>query len=134
MLKILNPNVHGVLDYLYVILFALAPAMFGFTGLVATLCYFVAGSQLVMSLITRYPLGAIKLLPFPVHGGLELLASLGLIAAPWLFGFARVAVAPTFFVTAGIVLFCVWLCTDYKGVSLDGRRSVAREREMTGVR
>jgi hypothetical protein len=112
-MKILSPRVHGYLDYMVVALLFLAPSLFGFTGIAATICYVLAPVQLVMSLLTAYPLGVAKMIPFPVHGGVELVTSIGLIAAPWLFGFSAFDAARNFFLVAGIGLGLVYLVTNY---------------------
>ena len=78
------------------------------------LCYALAVVQLVMSLITAYPISVAKIVPFTIHGGVELATAVFLVLAPWLFDFARVDEARNFFVVAGIGLGLVYLVTDYK--------------------
>ena len=115
-MKIMSPRVHGYIDYALVVLLVLAPAIFGFTAGVATLCYVLAAVQLVMSLLTNYPLGAAKLIPFPIHGGIELAAGIGMLASPWLFGFEELTVARNFFIILGVAVGMVWLVTNYTSV------------------
>ncbi|UQA57161.1 SPW repeat domain-containing protein [Polyangium aurulentum] len=112
-MKILSPRVHGYLDYLVVALLFLAPTLFGFGGIAASICYVLAPIQLVMSLLTAYPLGVAKVIPFPVHGGIELVTSIGLLAAPWLFGFSALDNARNFFIVAAVGLGLVWATTNY---------------------
>lgn len=115
MMKILNPRVHGYIDYLAVLYFLAAPSLFGFTGLPATIFYVIAAAHLVLTLLTAYPLGVVKLIPFPSHGGIELLAAVSLVALPWLTGFATSdAIARNIYVASGAILFLAWLVTDYK--------------------
>ena len=113
-MKILGPRPHGVIDYLAVVLLALAPTLFGFGGIAATLCYVLAVVHLVMSLVTAYPLGVAKLVPFPIHGGVELVVAIFLVAAPWIFGFADLAAARNFFVASAAALLLVYLLTNYR--------------------
>ena len=47
-------------------------------------------------------MGLLKMIPFPVHGGLEALMAPLLVAAPWLVGFSRVGPAKVFYIAAGI--------------------------------
>jgi hypothetical protein len=112
-MKILSPRVHGFIDYAIVALLVLAPTLFAFGGIAATICYVVAAFHLVMSLLTAYPLGVAKLIPFPVHGGIELAAGIALIVMPWIVGFSAVDNARNFFVIAGIATAAVWLTTNY---------------------
>ncbi|OJH36053.1 hypothetical protein [Cystobacter ferrugineus] len=119
----LSPKVHGYGDYFVVVLFALAPSLFGFSGLPVVLCYVLAMMHLCMSLLTAYPLGVARLIPFPVHGTVEAVVAIALLAAPFLFGFSTVVTAHNFFIISAIGLFLVWLGTDYK----------AAERPMRGM-
>jgi uncharacterized membrane protein len=113
-MKILNPRAHGYIDYVAVALLALAPSLFGFGGIAATLCYLLAVVQLGMSLVTAYPTSIAKLIPFTIHGAVELATAVFLVAAPWLFGFAGVDAARNFFIAGGIGLLLVYFVTDYK--------------------
>jgi len=114
-MKFISPTLHGVLDYLTCGLFLLVPTIFGFTGTYATVCYILGAGYLVVSLITNMPLGALKLLPFWLHGRLELVSGPVFIASPWLFGFANEnPLARNFFVIMGIVFLLVFLCTQWR--------------------
>ncbi|EYF00929.1 SPW repeat domain-containing protein [Chondromyces apiculatus] len=113
-MNILNSRIHGYIDYAIVALLVLAPSLFGFAGLPATICYILAVVQLGMSLLTAYPLGVVKAIPFPIHGGIELGAGLFLIASPWLFNFAHIASAQIFFIIAGVAVALVWMVTNYR--------------------
>jgi len=111
--KILNPRVHGYIDYAAVLFLALAPTLFGFVGTVAALCYVLAILQGGMSLMTAYPLGMAKVIPFTLHGSIEFAMAFGLALSPWIFGFSESDGARNFFIAAGIALGGVWLTTDY---------------------
>jgi hypothetical protein len=111
---LLKPMPHAVLDYALVALLALAPLLFGFSGAPATICWILAAVQLGMSLLTAYPLGIARVIPFPVHGGVEALTAPFLVVAPWIFRFSEVTAAKAFFIASGILLAAVWLVTDYR--------------------
>ena len=85
-------RVHGVLDYLVGLLLIAAPKIFGFegTGIASQLPTLMGVATIVYSLLTRYELGLLKVLPFRVHLGIDALAGVLLAASPWLFGFADV--------------------------------------------
>ncbi|MBZ5715950.1 SPW repeat domain-containing protein [Nannocystis pusilla] len=119
-MRFVPPRVHGVLDYLFAGLFIVAPFWFGFVSRVAQLSSFAfGGAILLLSLLTRYPLGVLRVIPFPVHGGIELVSSVALIALPWLGRFGDTPVARNFFVATGVILFGLWLTTDYKAAEQD---------------
>jgi hypothetical protein len=113
-MKILSPRVHGYIDYAAVLLLLAAPTLFGFGGVAATLCYVLAALQGGMSLLTAYPLSVAKIIPFQVHGAIELLAGIFAFVSPWLFGFSHVDAARNFFIVSGVALSIVWLVTDYR--------------------
>ena len=117
-MKVISPTVHGVLDYLTVAFFALAPTLFGLTGTYATVCYILAGGYLVITLLTDFPLGFLRVLPFPVHGKLELVSGLMFLAAPFLFGFAdENETARNLFMGSGVVFLLVYFLTDWRAQS-----------------
>ncbi len=113
-MKILSPRVHGYLDYVVVVAFALAPSLLNFSETPATVSYVLAAVHLIETLITRFPLGVFKILPFTVHGSIEFVLSFLLVAMPWVFGYSNEPAARNYYVGAGIGLFVVWLITDYK--------------------
>jgi len=114
-MRIVSPRVHGVLDYVFAALFLGAPLWLDFTSPVAQFSSFAfGGAILLLSLMTRYPLGVLRVIPFPVHGGIEFVSALVLIALPWLGRFEAALPARNFFLATGAVLFGLWLTTDYK--------------------
>ena len=113
-MRVLRPTIHGILDYAVVIAFALAPALLGLSGLSATISYVLAVVHLLLTLVTAFPLGAVKLVPLPLHGAIELLVSIALVALPWILRFAHDTIARDFYVGAGALIFAVWLLTDYR--------------------
>lgn len=124
-MKILTPRVHGYLDFVVVVAFALAPSLFNFSSTPATVSYALSGVHLVLTLITAFPFGILKLVPFTVHGAIELIVTVALIAMPWLLGFASETPARNFYVGAAVVIFLVWLTTDYKGAETGTRTAMA---------
>jgi hypothetical protein len=113
-MKYLNPRVHGYIDYIAILFLFVAPSVIGFSGMPATLFYVIGIAYLAMVLLTAYPLGLVKLIPFPVHGIVEIVAAIGLVLLPWVTGFADNSAARNTYLFVGIVLFLVWLTTDYK--------------------
>jgi hypothetical protein len=112
-MKILSPTVHGVLDYVVVVIFAFAPAVVGFSGLPATISHLLAIVHFGLTLATAFPLGWWKLVPLRVHGAIELVVSVVLVVLPWIAGFSADQRACAFFVGAGIAIFLTWLLSDY---------------------
>ncbi len=113
-MKYLSPRVHGYIDYVAILFLFVAPSVIGFSGLPATLFYVIGVAYLAMVLLTAYPLGLVKLIPFPIHGIVEIVAAIAFVLLPWVTGFANNGAARNTYLLVGIVLFLVWLTTDYK--------------------
>jgi hypothetical protein len=112
----LSPKTHGILDYVASAVFVTAPILFMIDEHTSAVfgCYLIAAVLLMTSLLTRYPLGAVKLIPFRLHGTLEFVAAPLIIAYPWIAGFSEVPAARSFFVGSGAALFVLWAITDYR--------------------
>lgn len=109
--KLITPRLHGALDYVVVLVFLLAPTLFGLTGFAATLSYLLAGVHLLMTLLTAFPLGVKGIVPFSLHGTVELvvgivLAVLGVLVFD--------GAATGFYLAMGVVILIVWALTDYR--------------------
>jgi hypothetical protein len=113
-MKIISPRAHGVLDYVVAAAFLAAPSALGLSGAAALLSWTLAGVHLGLTLLTAFPLGAIKLIPFKVHGWIEFVVGPTLIAVPWILGFAQDPTARVFYIAAGALIFVTWLATDYR--------------------
>ena len=107
---------HGVIDYLMVIILAIAPSVAGFTGQQATICYVLALLHFLLTIITRFPLGVVKVLSFTLHGSLEFIIGLLLIILPWLAGFSAGLNSRNFFVAIGVLILVIWAMTDYRNI------------------
>lgn len=130
-MKFINPKVHGVLDYLAVVFLFAAPSLFGYSGQAATLAYAAAILQLSLSLMTAYPLGVFKAIPFPIHGMIELSLGLFLAISPWVFGFDEFAAPRNLYLLTGLGLFGIWTTTNYEAAApVRHRRYTVRERDI----
>lgn len=88
--KFIPTKVHGALDYIVAIALIFAPMIFGFmsVGGVAVIIPIVLGIGLFLySLFTKYEWGLVKVLGMPYNLVIDILASLLLVASPFIFGF-----------------------------------------------
>ena len=113
-MRLLSDVGHGVIDYAAVIIFAAGPSLTGFQGEQRMICYALAVVHLLLTLATKFRPGVLKVIPFPAHGALELLVSIMLFTLPWLAGFSRGVHSRNFFLFMGLIIFVVWLVTDYR--------------------
>jgi hypothetical protein len=112
-MRILDARVHGVLDLIVVVAFLLGPLLFGLGGSPAAIAYTLAIVHLVMTLLTRFPMGRWKVIPFPVHGIVELIIGVGLLILPSYAGYAPGSPARKFYLGMGAVILIVWALTAY---------------------
>jgi hypothetical protein len=116
---IIPPNVHRILDYVVVLLFALAPTMFHITGNTKMLAYALAVIVLLMTLATQFPGSARRPIPFHVHGIIDFVLGVCLIAVPlirhWT-GDAR-----KFYLAMGIAIVVVAALTRFRDAAVPVR-------------
>lgn len=95
-MNIISTRAHGVLDYIVGVALILAPRIFGFAdgGAAQRVPEILGIATIVYSLLTRYELGLIKVLPFRAHLTIDLVSGIFLALSPWLLGFADQVLAP----------------------------------------
>ena len=83
----IDPALHGALDYQTGALFQAMPKLLGLQGTTAgRLFHGFGAAHAGYSLFTDYELGAVKAIPFPVHLKLDALWTVGLAASPFFTG------------------------------------------------
>lgn len=94
-----------MLDYPMSALLFFSPEIFGFSGSegAETMIPRVLGAAMAgTALMTRYELGAVKVLPMTTHLAMDVAAGAFLAASPWLFGFSEVRPATLAFSIMGL--------------------------------
>ncbi|AMR27630.1 hypothetical protein A0257_11340 [Hymenobacter psoromatis] len=115
-MKVLSPPAQGALAFLLIAFLAMAPTALNLSGPYALACYLLAGAYLVLTLLTDFPMGVVRLLSYRTYGRLEIINSLAFMGAPFLFGFAASnPTARTFFMGFGAALLVLWVLTDWSG-------------------
>lgn len=117
-MKVLGAVSHGVIDYLMVILLAVGPRVVGFTNPhQSMICYGLAAVHFLLTIITRFPLGITKTIPFWLHGSVEIVVAVLLVILPWLAQFSAGVLSRNFFVAIGVLIALIWALTDYRRAS-----------------
>src|SRR5574338_695279 len=98
MAKPISPKIHGVLDYLSVLLLFAAGPLFGFDGLASQITSTLAGVVLVYSAATAYPLSIIKMIPFRTHLIFDAIIGAFMIVGPFALGFSDGGLRLYFFI------------------------------------
>jgi SPW repeat len=115
LVKLLPAWFHAFADYAVgVLIIVVALVNDGSAGATAT-GVVVGAVVLLVSALTRYPLGIVKVLPFPVHSGGDYLAAALLIVSPWALNFAdSEGGMAAFYVAMGAAVLAVSLITNYQ--------------------
>ncbi|MGH6868415.1 MAG: hypothetical protein ACREDA_06005 [Methylocella sp.] len=112
-MKPISLTLHGAIDYLAVLIFAAAPAVIGLSGWPAVLSYALAGIHLLMTLLTDFPAGAIKLVAVTLHNWVERTVGPVLIILAFVPLNEPTQNARIFFGIMGIVILTVERLTAY---------------------
>ena len=115
LIKLLPAWFHALADYAVgALLIIVAVAVGGSSGAVGT-GIVVGATVLAVSMLTHYPLGVVKVLPFPVHSGGDYLAAALLFVAPWTLNFSSGdSGLSAFYVATGAAVLLVSLVTNYQ--------------------
>lgn len=106
---------HAIADYAVAGGLILAALVIGGSGAAVATGVVVGATVLVVSMVTKYPLGVVKVLPFTVHSAGDYLASALLLIAPFALGFSDTDGGLTaLYVVAGIAVTAVSLITNYQ--------------------
>jgi hypothetical protein len=125
---------HGLIEYAAGILLVAAPFVFSFTADAATAAAIVAGVLLlIIAASTALPTGLIKSIPVQAHVMLDYLLAVGLIAAPFIFGFDDDGTATAFFIILGVAHLLITIATRFvKDEPGRRRRGGETEAERSG--
>jgi hypothetical protein len=95
-MRFLSTRTHGAIDYIVAIILIGLPYMAGTAdrGIAQWLPILLGIATIIYSLMTRYELAIVRVIPMPVHLMLDAGAGVLLIVSPWLFGFADQSFVP----------------------------------------
>ncbi len=111
--KLMDARAHGALDYLHAAFFlGMALVYRRRQPRVATAALVTGGFLLTEALLTDYPLGMKKVIPFPVHGRIDSTAAVVALSVPRILGIEGTS-ASAIFKGSGLVVAVVVGMTDY---------------------
>jgi hypothetical protein len=113
-MRFIDARVHGLLDLAFVVIFLLAPLVYGLGGSPAAISWILAVIHLALTLLTRFPMGIRKVIPFVAHGIIELLVGVFLVTLPTIAGYGPGSPARRFYTVIGAVILVIWVLTDYR--------------------
>lgn len=105
---------HGLLDYATVIFLLAAPTIFEMEGELHTFTYALAGVHLVLTALTAFEVGIVKIIPFKVHGLLEVVVAIALAGVALWFRSNENDLGFYFYIGLAIVIMVVFLLTEFR--------------------
>lgn len=82
----ISPKTHGIIDYTTSTAIAMAPKALNLPKRAAAACYGLAAGYTALSMLTKYPAGAKKVVPFKGHGAAEVMIGAALPFVPRMLG------------------------------------------------
>ncbi len=112
LVRVLPAWFHAIADYAVGALLIIVAIAAGDGGKEVGLGVVVGATVLLVSMLTKYPLGVAKVLPFTVHSAGDYLAAALLIAGPAVLSIEGGIAA--FYVVMGVAVLAVSLITNYQ--------------------
>lgn len=113
MIELLNSKIHGFLDYVVVVFLIASPHLFNLSATASLITYILASVHFVLTVLTNFELGLFKIVPFEIHGTIEILVSILLVIGAFVLGVIDSSVSRNFFLGVAAIVFLTWLFTDY---------------------
>ena len=115
LVRILPAWFHAIADYAVAGTLIAVAAIAGGSDKAVAAGIVIGAVVLVVSMLTKYPLGVVKVLPFTVHSAGDYLAAALLVLSPFALGFDGSDGGPTaFYIAAGAAVLGVSLITNYQ--------------------
>jgi len=115
LVRLLPAWLHAVADYAVGLSLIVVSVVAGGAGKAVAPGVVVGAVVLIVSMLTKYPLGVAKVLPFTVHAAGDYLAAALLIVSPFALRFDTSATGLTaFYIVAGIAVLAVSMITNYQ--------------------
>jgi hypothetical protein len=129
-MKVLSTRVHGVFDYLMVVLLLALPWVLNWGQALITFMMVMAGLLFAYSLVTRYELGILRAIPMPTHLLLDYLSGAAFLGAALYFA-AEPAAARVVLALIGLTAIAVAAMTNAVPVSTgNSRERPLRQRRI----
>lgn len=112
-MKIISSKAHAILDYATVAFLLAAPSLFGMEGTLSTFTYVLAAVHFVLTALTSFELGLLKVIPFKMHGLIEVVVAVVLAGVAFWFRSNDNDLGFYFYIGLAIVIMIVFLLTDF---------------------
>ena len=116
-MNILNSKSHGVLDYIFSIFLLASPTLFQMEGNLSTITYALGAAHLLITILTNFEVGLIKIIPFRIHGLIEIFVALVLVGLAFWFNSDKNLLGFYYYLAIAGVILIVFVITDFKNSS-----------------
>lgn len=116
-MKIISAKVHGILDYATVVFLLASPTIFQMEGTLCIVTYVLAAVHFALTALTAFEVGLVKLIPFKLHGLIEVVVAIALAGLALWFKSNDNALGFYFYMGLAIVIMMVFLLTDFSSVA-----------------
>jgi hypothetical protein len=114
-IRLLPAWFHAIADYAVAAALIVVAGVAGGSGKAVGAGVVIGSVVLLVSMLTRYPLGVFKVLPFTLHSAGDYLAAALLIVSPFALNFNGSDTGlSVFYVVAGVAVLAVSLITNYQ--------------------
>jgi hypothetical protein len=115
LVKLLPAWFHAIADYAVAATLIVVAAAVGGSNEAVAAGIVIGVVVLVVSMLTKYPLGVVKVLPFTIHSAGDYLAAALLVLSPFALAFNNSDTGLTaFYIAAGVAVLAVSLITNYQ--------------------
>ena len=114
-MKIISSKLHGILDYSVVLFLLASPTLFKMEGTLCTFTYALGVIHFLLTILTNFELGIIKIIPFPIHGLIEFFVAIALALISFWFNRNGNALGYYYYLYFSIAIMLVFVLTDFKG-------------------
>ncbi|HMC05200.1 MAG TPA: hypothetical protein VKJ83_06980 [Actinomycetota bacterium] len=115
LVRLLPAWFHAIADYAVAATLIVVPLAAGGSDKAVGAGVAIGAVVAVVSMMTKYPLGVVKVLPFTVHSAGDYLAATLLVVSPFALGFDGSDSGLTvFYIVAGLAVLAVSLITNYQ--------------------
>ena len=115
-MKIISSKMHGVIDYLFIAFVLASPSIFNMEGALATITYILGAVHLTVTILTDFELGLIKVIPFKIHGLLEVVVTITLAILAFWFYSNGYETGFYYYMALAIAIILVFILTDFKTI------------------
>jgi len=129
-MRLIPTRIHGLLDYVVALLLIVWPLLAGYRldAPEAVVPIVLGAGTVGFSLFTDYEMSLARLIPMPVHLGLDMASGALLALSPWLFGFAERAWTPHLVIGLLEIGVAMTTATVASPIGAPSRQGVARRQ------